>query len=96
MNIKDISAYSYGPNYLLIAFKDLRLDVYSLELKLIKSFKKFFSRNTTLIKLLSIPKGYENIVFLSHDNRDVYIHRLDKSLLSKLSSKLNKKILENL
>lgn len=65
-------------------------------MKLIKSFKKFFSRATTFVKLLSIPKGYENILFLSHDNRDVYIHRLDKSLLSKYSSKLNKKIIENL
>jgi hypothetical protein len=58
MNLSQITAFSYGPNYLLIAFKDLRLDLYSLDLKLIKSFKKFFNRQATFLKLLSIPKGY--------------------------------------
>ncbi len=58
MNLNGISAYSYGPNYLLIAFKDLRLDLYSLDLKLIKSFKKFFNKSVSFLKLLSIPKGY--------------------------------------
>jgi len=76
MNVSGITAFSYGPNFLLIAFRDLRLEVYSLDLKLIKLFKKFFTRPITFLKLLSVPKGYENVVFLSHDDKDVHIHRL--------------------
>lgn len=96
MNVTGISAFSYGPNFLIIAFRDLRLEVYSLDLKLVKSFKKFFARPITLLKLLQVPKGYENVIFLSHDDRNVHIHRLEKSLLSKLSAKLDKKLIENL
>lgn len=58
LNISGITAFSYGPNYLLVAFRDLRLEVFSLELKQIKVFKKFFNRAVTFIKLLSVPKGY--------------------------------------
>jgi hypothetical protein len=58
MNVSGITAFSYGPNFLIIAFKDLRLEVYSIDLKLIKSFKKFFTRPVTFLKLLSVPKGY--------------------------------------
>lgn len=76
MDISGISAFSYGPSYLLLAFKDLRLEVYALDLKLIKTFKKFFTRPATFLKLLFLPKGYENIVFLSHDDRDIRVHRL--------------------
>jgi len=93
MDLSGISSFSYGPNFLLISFRDLRLEVYSLDQKPIKSFKKFFNRPASFLKQLLVPKGYESIVFLSHDDRDIYAHRLEKSLLSKLSSKLNKKII---
>lgn len=58
MNVSGITAFSYGPNFLIIAFKDLRLEVYSLDLKLIKTFKKFFTKPITYLKLLAVPKGY--------------------------------------
>ena len=58
MNVSGITAFSYGPNFLIIAFKDLRLEVYSIDLKLIKTFKKFFPKPVTFLKLLSGPKGY--------------------------------------
>ena len=58
MDITNVAAYSYGPNYLLISYNDLRLEVYSLDLKLIKQFKKFSTRPLVYLKLLSIPKGY--------------------------------------
>ena len=90
MNVSGITAFSYGPNFLIIAFRDLRLEVYSLDLKLIKLFKKFFTRPITFLKLIMVPKGYENVIFLSHDDRSVHIHRLERSILSKLSAKLDK------
>ena len=58
MNVTNVSAYCYGPNYLLISYNDLMLEVYSLDLKLIKQFKKFSTRPLVYLKLLSIPKGY--------------------------------------
>ena len=36
LELKGISAFAYGPNYLLVAFEDLRLEVYSLQLRLVK------------------------------------------------------------
>jgi hypothetical protein len=65
LNLNGITAFSYGSGYLIIAFNDLRLDVYSEDLRLIKSFKKFFNKQTTFLKLLLVPKGYEKIVFMS-------------------------------
>ncbi len=36
MEIRGITAFAYGPNYLVIAYEDLRLEVYSMQMKLIK------------------------------------------------------------
>lgn len=58
MNIREATAFAYGPNYLIIAFKDLRLDVYNMQLKLIKSIKKFSLRPITFLKILAVPKAF--------------------------------------
>ncbi len=36
LELRGITAFAYGPTHLLIAFDDLRLEIYSLQLKLIK------------------------------------------------------------
>ena len=58
MDVKGVTAYCYGPNYLVIAYEDLTLDVYTIGLKLIKSFKMFTTRKITFIKILSTPANY--------------------------------------
>ena len=40
MDIRGATAFAYGPTHLIIAFADLRIEVYSLQLKLIKVLKK--------------------------------------------------------
>ena len=58
MDLRGITAFAYGPTHLVIAFDDLRLEVYSLQLKLIKVLKNFSSKRITYLKLISVPKGY--------------------------------------
>ncbi len=41
LDIRGVTAYCYGPNYFIIAYEDLRLDVYTMGLKLVKSIKNF-------------------------------------------------------
>jgi hypothetical protein len=76
MNVRGATAYSYGPNFLIIAFEDLRLEVYTMQLKLIKAFKNFSTRKISFLKILSVPKTYENIVILTCEGRKVIIHRI--------------------
>jgi len=58
LDFKGITAFAYAPQYLVIAFDDLRLDIYSLQLKLIKSLKSFSTKRVTYLKILSVPKNY--------------------------------------
>ena len=41
LDIRGVTAYCYGPSYLIIAYEDLRLEVYTLGIKLIKAIKNF-------------------------------------------------------
>lgn len=56
--MRGITSYCYGPGYLIIAYEDLRLDVYSMQLKLIKSLKNFTFKKITFLKILSVPANY--------------------------------------
>ena len=76
MDIKGVTAYCYGPNYLVIAYEDLTLDVYTIGLKLIKSLKMFTNRKITFLKILSTPANYENIILMSHCGTDLLVHRI--------------------
>ena len=58
LNVRGITAFCYGPTHLLIAFEDLRLGIYNMQLKQIKVLKNFSSRRITYLKLLATPKGY--------------------------------------
>lgn len=96
MELKGISAFAYGPNFLLVAYEDLRLEVYSLQLRLIKSIKDFSTKRVTYLKLLTVPKGYENIILLSNQGNKLFAHRIEKSFFSVLSVKLNHELVTEL
>lgn len=65
MNIRGATAFAYGPTFLIIAYDDLRLEVYSMQLKLIKALKNFSTKKISFLKILSVPKSYENIILLA-------------------------------
>ena len=90
MPIRGATAYAYGPTHLMIAYEDLRLEVYSLQLKLIKTLKNFSLKKILFLKILSVPKAFESIIILAAEGRKLYVHRLEKSLFSTLSCKLTK------
>jgi hypothetical protein len=58
LDVRGITAYCYGPRYLIVAYEDLRLDVYNMQLKLIKSLKNFTLKKITFLKILSVPVNY--------------------------------------
>lgn len=76
MDIRGATAFAYGPSHLIIAFADLRIEVYSLQLKLIKVLKNFSTKKISFLKILSVPKGFENIIILTCEGRKVFVHRL--------------------
>lgn len=41
LDIRGVTAYCFGPNFFVIAYDDLRLDVYTTGMKLIKTLKNF-------------------------------------------------------
>lgn len=41
LDVRGVTAYCFGPNYFIIAYDDLRLDVYTIGMKLIKTIKNF-------------------------------------------------------
>jgi hypothetical protein len=96
LELKAITAFAYGPNYLIIAFEDLRLEVYNLQLKLIKVIKEFSTRRVTYLKILIVPKAYESIILLSNVGNKLMIHRIEKSFFSVLSVKLTQEIISDL
>ena len=65
MDIRGATAYAYGPSHLIIAYEDLRLEVYSLQMKLIKVLKNFSLKKILFLKILNVPKGFEGIVILA-------------------------------
>lgn len=88
LDFKGITAYAYAPQYLIIAYEDLRLDIYSLQLKLIKSIKNFSTRRITYLKILTVPKNYESIIILTNIGGKLLVHRIEKSFFSVFSVKL--------
>ena len=66
MDIRGATAFAYGPSFLIIAYEDLRLEVYNLQLKLIKTLKKFSLRKITFLKILNVPKTFESIIILAN------------------------------
>ena len=59
MPIKGVSAFGIGPLHLIIAYDDLRLEVYSTQqLKLIKVFKNFSIKKINFLKILAVPKSF--------------------------------------
>ena len=96
LQLKGITAFAYGPGYLLIAFEDLRLEVYSLQLKLIKVIKNFSAKRVTYLKILTVPKAYESIIVLANVGSKLYIHRIEKSFFSVLAVKFTLDIITDL
>lgn len=96
LELKGITAFAYGPNYLAIAFEDLRLEIYSLQLKLIKVIKNFSTKKISYLKLLTVPKNYESIILLANVGAKLFIHRIEKSFFSVLAVKLSHDILSEL
>jgi hypothetical protein len=65
LNIHGATAFSYGPNYLIIAYNDKRLEIYSMQLELIKEIRNFSEKKISFLKILTVPKTYENIIILT-------------------------------
>ena len=76
LDVRGVTAYCYGPNFFVIAYDDLRLDVYTLGMKLIKTLKNFTERKITYLKLITTPSNYESIIMLSNCSNDICIHRI--------------------
>lgn len=58
MEVRGIIAFAYGPTYLVIAFDDLRLEVYTMQMKLVKVIKNFSLKPIIFLKILTVPKNY--------------------------------------
>ena len=58
MDMKGITAFAYGPTHLIVAFEDLRLEIYTMQLKLVKVLKNFSAKRINFLKLLAVPKTY--------------------------------------
>lgn len=76
LDVRGVCAYCYGPKHLIIAYEDLRLEIYSIGLKLIKSLKNFTLHKIVFLKILSTPHSYENIILLTNTGKDVIVHRI--------------------
>ena len=76
LDVRGVTAYCYGPNFFVIAYDDLRLDVYTLGMKLIKTLKNFTERKITYLKLITTHPNYESIIMLSNCSNDICIHRI--------------------
>ena len=58
MDMKGITAFAYGPTHLIVAFEDSRLEIYTMQLKLVKVLKNFSAKRINFLKLLAVPKIY--------------------------------------
>lgn len=76
LEFRGITAFAYGPTHLLIAYEDLRLEVYTMQLKLVKAIKNFTTKRVTYMKLLAVPKGYESLIVLANTGNKLYVHRI--------------------
>ena len=96
LDLKGITAYSYGPHYLVVAYENRTLEVYDMSLQLIKAIKDFSSKPIKFVKILNTPKTFEHIVILCNIGKKITIHRLEKSFFSKLSCKLSGDVVSGL
>ena len=96
MDVRGVTAYAYGPNYLVIAYESRTLEVYDMNLQLVKALKEFTPKKISFIKILNVPKTYENIILLYNIGNKVSICRLEKSFFSKLSCKLTSDVITGL
>lgn len=76
LDVRGVTAYCFGPNYFLIAYDDLRLDVYTTGMKLVKTLKNFSERKITFLKIITTPPNYESIICLSNCGKDIMVHRI--------------------
>lgn len=88
LDLKGITAFAYGPTHLLIAFEDLRLEIYSMQLRLIKVLKNFSAKRITFLKLLAVPKTYESLIVLANVGHKLIVNRIEKSFFSTLAVKM--------
>lgn len=88
LDLRGITAFAYGPTNLLVAFEDLRLEIYSMQLKLIKVLKNFTTKRITFMKLLAVPKGYESLIVLANVGHKLIVNRIEKSFFSTLAVKM--------
>ena len=58
MEMRGITAFAYGPTHLIVTFDDLRLEIYTMQLKLVKVLKNFSPKKITFLKLVAVPKTY--------------------------------------
>ena len=93
LDVRGITAFAYGPTHLLIAFEDLRLEIYSLQLKLIKVLKNYSTKRITFLKLLAAPKNYESLIVLANVGSKLIVNRIEKSFFSTLAVKLTHDVL---
>jgi hypothetical protein len=96
LNLRGITAFAYGPTHLLIAFEDLRLEIYSLKLQLVKVLKNFATKRITYLKLLAVPKGYESMIVLMNVGTKLQVSRIEKSFFSTLAVKMTHDIINDL
>jgi hypothetical protein len=58
--------------------------------------KNFSVKRVNYLKILTVPKAYENIILLSNMGNKLYIHRIEKSFFSVLVVKLSHDIISEL
>lgn len=76
MDVRGVTAFAYGATHILIAYEDLRLEVYNPQLRLIKVLKNFSNKKIMFLKILNVPKGYEGIIILAAEGRKLHVHRI--------------------
>jgi hypothetical protein len=94
--MKGITAFAYGPTHLIIAFEDLRLEIYTMQLKLVKVLKNFSAKRINFLKLLAVPKTYESLIILANIGNKLIVYRIEKSFFSALAVKLTHDVLTDL
>ena len=96
LDFRGITAFSYGPTHLLISFEDHRLEIYNMQLKLIKVLKNFSTKRIDYLKLLTVPKGYESMIVLSNVGSKLMVSRIEKSFFSTLTVKMTHDMIADL
>jgi len=91
-----ITAFAYGPSYLLVASEGGTLSAYSADLKPLKQFREFSAQNITFLKLVRSSKDFEGLAVIYSTGHDLVFCRMEKSFFSGLSIKSKKEIMAKL